>query len=788
MEEKYKILIVDDESGIRVTLNDVFQDMGFLTYLAESGARAEDLARKNLFDVCLLDIKLPDIDGMALLKKIKNQNPNGVYIIITGNATLQSAIDALKDGADAYFVKPIVVEDVLHKIKETLEKRRLLKEIEESEKKYKNLVKNLSEAIIKIDGSGKILFSSPQVFEVTGLYPNEIVGKNLYDFINPSDIEIVRGDILDSFTTDRKLITEFRIKHADGRLRTTSVTGVGVEEISDESFEKIKTMNCILRDITKELESERERNRLYQKISSMNSELEEKIRQRTKELEDTLIALKESQSRFEAILENSPTAIYLKDLDLKYIMVNKYFEELFNVKNEEILGKSDDEIFPDYISEMFRDHDARVLEKGTPMEFEENILREGWSYTFLSTKFLLHNSDGKQYAICSLSTDITERKWAEEAIKENETRFRTLFNNITDGMYIINPRTEKFYLVNKILCDMLGLEDDELTRIKFSEFIDAENYRTIKEFFTNINDRIKLRIREVPVKGISGLFFADIGLNKILLEGDAFVAGEIRDVSKLKKTREALINAKIDAEAANEAKSNFLANMSHELRTPLNAIIGFSELLNEIYGENFNDEQKQYIGNILESGEHLLSLINDILDLSKIEAGKQELYPTEISVTVLIEKTLKLFKEKSLRHAISLEQELDLTDDVIFADEKKIRQVLFNLLSNAIKFTADGGTVGVKVSRVGNSIQISVWDTGIGISKEDIEKLFKPFQQVESALSRNYEGTGLGLHYSKQLVELHGGKIWVESELGKGSRFTFSIPIKVKIDEKNINN
>ncbi|MBI1811740.1 MAG: hypothetical protein HYR78_07420, partial [Nitrospirae bacterium] len=290
-----------------------------------------------------------------------------------------------------------------------------------------------------------------------------------------------------------------------------------------------------------------------------------------------------------------------------------------------------------------------------------------------------------------------------------------------------------------------------------------------------------------------------------------------------------LETALLKSESASRAKSDFLSNMSHELRTPLNSVIGFSEVLTEGLAGSITDEQKEYVLNIWKSGRHLLRLINDIMDLSKIEAGKMELELSDFDLKQLIEGCLLLFKEKSIKHSIGLRSDIPYDTCLITADERKIKQVILNLLGNAFKFMDDGGSVSVqarlvhcsqstvhgeekssqftvhgqsssqftvhssqieKESSAVNSepstvnreladfIEISVTDTGIGISSEDQKRLFQPFQQLESTLTKKYEGTGLGLSISKKIVELHGGRIWVESEEGKGSRFIFIIPIR----------
>jgi signal transduction histidine kinase/DNA-binding response OmpR family regulator len=233
-----------------------------------------------------------------------------------------------------------------------------------------------------------------------------------------------------------------------------------------------------------------------------------------------------------------------------------------------------------------------------------------------------------------------------------------------------------------------------------------------------------------------------------------------------------------ELQRATQHKSDFVANMSHELRTPLNAVIGFSEVLREQMFGPLNAKQEEYVTDILTSGQHLLSLINDILDLSKVEAGKMELELGIFDLRKLLENSLVMVKERALSHGIQLSCEIG--DDIgrIRADERRVKQVVFNLLSNAVKFTPDKGRVGIRARRVNDSVEISVFDTGVGISKEDMPKLFGEFQQLHTGLTNKPEGTGLGLSLTKRFIEIQGGRIWVESVEGKGSTFTFSLPAK----------
>jgi signal transduction histidine kinase/putative methionine-R-sulfoxide reductase with GAF domain len=230
-------------------------------------------------------------------------------------------------------------------------------------------------------------------------------------------------------------------------------------------------------------------------------------------------------------------------------------------------------------------------------------------------------------------------------------------------------------------------------------------------------------------------------------------------------------------EAASHHKSEFLANMSHELRTPLNAVIGFSEvLLQRMFGD-LNAKQDEYLKDVYASGQHLLSLINDILDLSKIEAGRMELAAAPFRLPTALENAVTLVKERATRHGITLELSLDPRLDELMGDERKVKQVLLNLLSNAVKFTPEGGRISVKAGLTDGAVEISVTDSGIGIAPEDQAAIFEEFRQVGSDDARKQEGTGLGLTLARKFVELHGGRIWVESEVGRGSTFTFTLPV-----------
>jgi signal transduction histidine kinase len=267
-----------------------------------------------------------------------------------------------------------------------------------------------------------------------------------------------------------------------------------------------------------------------------------------------------------------------------------------------------------------------------------------------------------------------------------------------------------------------------------------------------------------------------LGLVGLLLAASYLLSRSIR---RAMQQRRLLAEANARIVEANEAKSRFLANMSHELRTPLNAIIGFADVLGQrMFGE-LNAKQTDYVRDIVGSGRHLLSLINDILDLSKVEAGRMVLEPAAFSLRETLGTGVTTLRDRAASHRIALSLDMAPDVDVITADERKVKQVVFNLLSNAVKFTPDGGRVGVTATRTSDEVKVAIRDSGVGIAPGDQAAIFNEFAQTDDG-RHAAEGTGLGLALAKRLVELHGGRIWVESERGKGSTFTFALPLRVE--------
>ena len=406
--------------------------------------------------------------------------------------------------------------------------------------------------------------------------------------------------------------------------------------------------------------------------------------------------------------------------------------------------------------------------------------------------------------------NIIEREQAEAELRKSEEKYYNLFHFSNDAIFTHDLEGNILDVNHKAL-SQLGCTRSEVLQLKVHDLHPPEELEAAKSAFETIN-RDGVVLFETDFKKMNGeVFPCEVSSRIIEMGKDKVVQGIVRDITERRQFEMAqrkvhenleqrvqertveLEKAKKDAEVANQTKSEFLANMSHELRTPLNHIIGFTELiLYQDFG-GLNEIQAEYLNDVHQSSMHLLALINDILDLSKVEAGKLELEMTEVNLSALLNNSLGLVKEKAVKNSIQLAIDLNGVPRNIKADERKLKQIMYNLLSNAVKFTPAGGKVSVHLqppqldnmknytgaSHLNGCVKISVSDNGIGLKSEDLERIFRPFEQVDNSASRRVQGTGLGLSVTKSLVELHGGEIWVESDgVDKGSKFLFMIPIE----------
>jgi PAS domain S-box-containing protein len=396
-----------------------------------------------------------------------------------------------------------------------------------------------------------------------------------------------------------------------------------------------------------------------------------------------------------------------------------------------------------------------------------------------------------------LQQEIKDREKAQRALQTSERQYRLLAENALDVIWIINLSRRAFAYISPSVTHLTGYAPEEALDLPLDQIIAPASLELIRNQLQSqggplsgdetrsswtLNTEIELTRKDGSTVWVenSVSLLKDPGITY------KAIMGVTRDITE-RRQRVEMQQAKTAAEKASQAKSEFLANMSHELRTPLNHIIGFTELVVDQHFGPLNEIQDDYLKDVLHSSHHLLELINDILDLSKVEAGKMEVRREEIELAPLLHSSLIMVKEKSLKQGIHLSVSDAEAPALIQADKRKFKQILYNLLSNAVKFTPDGGEVCLTaVEKPGLNgddalLEISVRDTGIGLDAKNLDRIFNTFEQVESAADRHYEGTGLGLALSRRLVELQGGRIWAESDgQGCGARFIFTLPQQKK--------
>jgi PAS domain S-box-containing protein len=363
---------------------------------------------------------------------------------------------------------------------------------------------------------------------------------------------------------------------------------------------------------------------------------------------------------------------------------------------------------------------------------------------------------------------------------KGDDRFHAIFDAVKDGIFITDPATGHFIDVNKCGCEMYGYDMSEIIGRDIGFLSSGIHPYTLEVAIENSKRATQgeSQVFEWQAKAKNGsLFWIEISITHAEIDKVPAIIAILRDISERKLQDEELVHAAQTLSAASEAKSVFLANMSHELRTPLNAIIGFSDLMRlELFGPLGSSRYREYVEDIHKSGVHLLSLINDVLDLSRLDAGRTPLVEENISLYALVGETCRIVEVQAEQSGLKLIVDVPAGLARLRADERRIRQILLNLLSNAIKFTPAGGTVTVKAFETACGMVLQVCDNGIGIAKADMPRVFERFGQVDSKLSRKYEGTGLGLPLARQLIELHGGALTLESEENGGTVVTILFP------------
>ncbi|HUG76055.1 MAG TPA: PAS domain-containing protein [Burkholderiales bacterium] len=622
-----------------------------------------------------------------------------------------------------------------------------LSELRESEERYALAMRAINEAVYDYDVAGDRIYYSERVYDVLDVDRAFMqTAKDWRTLIHPDDL----ARYLDRFALHIKDRTarfecDYRYRARDGTWRWCRQHGIALRDANGRALRVVGSIG----DIT--------------------------------EFKQTEEALRDSEQRYDFALRAIREGVYDWDIASGRVYYSDRVREVLGFAPDELRTAEDwlGRVYPDDLERYRAAHVEHFKGRSDRFECEYRYRAKDGSWRWARTHGVaLRDGSGRAIRLIGSTGDITRLKHAEEALRQSEERYSIATKVATEGIYEWDVATGALYLSEhaKAFFPKAPLH----TAAAWNSLVhpeDVSSYRhAVVEHFKGLTPRFEHEYRLVSGDG-DYRWVIDRAIAVRDRSGRATkLIGAITDVTRRKLAELELRHAREQAEAANLEKSRFLANMSHELRTPLNAIIGFSEVLKErMFGE-LNAKQSEYVGDIHESGQHLLSLINDILDLSKIEAGRMELELSDFDLRAALEGALALVKERAQRHGLRLILNCPPILRTVSADQRKFKQIMLNLLSNAIKFTPEGGSVAVSMESRAGGVEISVLDTGVGIAPEDQEAVFDEFKQVGRDASLRSQGTGLGLALTRRFVELHGGHIHLDSAPGRGSKFTFTLP------------
>jgi PAS domain S-box-containing protein len=765
-------------------------------------------------NVVILDLSVRDAQNLEIIPKLHSLFPNVAVIAMSDRQDEAMLKRVLSINAQDYLVKSEMTPQLLRwillcavtrqqcqrqksqQILEEIPKNReitLVKQAlsaqRDSEARFRCLSEATFEGIIVHD-NGIILDTNHVVANMTGYEVAELIGKSSFELVTPESQELIRKYILSGYEKPYEVIVVKKdgstfpvemqgkiIPYQGQKMRVVAIRDIRERKRVEEALQKRE--NC-LRKQSKTLVQLAKSKTLQQ--GNLNAALREitEAAAQTIEVERVSVWLYNSDhSKVECVdLYDARTKRHSWGMSLLKANFPAYFQALEEQRSIAAHDACNDnrtqELSEPYLSAFGI---ASLLNApiwlgghlvGVVCHEQISRIRQ-WTVEE-------ENFAGSIADFVTLAIEASERNAAQEALKQSEAEFRAIFERSSVGIGLVDMKA-RIVDTNPALCQMLGYTREELSGKRFTDFIfkqegDLELY---KQLVFGIRDRLEMERRFLHKDHRFVWALVSISIMSSTNGEPEYFLAMIEDITERKQTELELCESKEAAEAGSRAKSEFLATMSHELRTPLNAIMGLSQLLQQEMVGSLNDKQKEYVNCIYSSGEHLLALINDILDLSKVEAGKEELFLSKLLVQELCEYVISTVRDRAEEKGLQLVTEIDEKADTCIADERRVKQMLLNLLTNAIKFTP-AGKVCLEIKKVPQGIKFTVSDTGIGIEQSQFKFLFEPFKQLDSRLNRQYEGTGLGLALTRKLARLHGGDVTVESILGKGSQFTLFLP------------
>ena len=613
--------------------------------------------------------------------------------------------------------------------REIAERKRAEESLHEAERRYRKLFEQSPDGVLIIDPQTAVPVAFNEAAHCQLGYTRDEfakLGVNAYEVIESG--EETRAHIKEALREGR---SDFETRHRtkDGKIRDVFVTAQTIELSGGQMF------YCIYRDIT--------------------------LRKQAEE------ALKASETKYKTLLENLPQKVFLKDRNSVYISCNESYSRDLGIEPEEISGKADYDFYPKELAEKYRKDDKRILESGQPEAIEEKYIEQGQDRWVHTVKTPVKDDAGNPYGVLGIFWDITERKRAEDVARRENAKLSAMISGMEEGV-VFADAADAIVEVNDYFCRFVGKTRTDIVGKRLEDFHKGH----VRERVMDLVARFRSSPGSEPVVLQRPLGGAEVILRFQPIYRDGRYDGVLLNVINVTE----LVEARRQAEAASRAKSEFLANMSHEIRTPMNGVVGMTDLALDT---ELTPEQRDYLNAVKSSADSMMSVINDILDFSKIEARKLDLDPVEFKLRDSLGDTLGTLALRAHEKGLELAYHV-LSDvpDLLVGDARRLQQIVVNLVGNAIKFTEHGEVVARAETESSTedevTLHFTVTDTGVGIPPDKQRLIFEAFAQADGSATRQYGGTGLGLTISSQLVEMMGGRIWVESAPGKGSTFHFT--------------
>jgi PAS domain S-box-containing protein len=754
MSQPVRVLILEDNPNDAELVVGELRRAGFEPDWRRVDTEKDYLANLNDgFDVILSDYAMPGFGGMRALELLKQRGLGIPFIIVSGAMGEDAAVQAMKNGAADYLLKDRIgrlgpaVERVLEQERDLAARKKAERALRASEVSYRRLFEAAQDGILILDvDTGRIIDVNPFLVELLGSSYREIVCKTVGELSPFKDIESNKVML-------ERLQKDGYVRYEDLPLETRDGRHVAVEFVSNvyQVGDK-KVIQCNIRDITARKQAETASNRLV------------------------------------SIVESSNDAIIGKDLNSVITSWNKGAEKIFGYTASEMIGTSIMRLIPADRHDEENQILAKIKRDESVEHFETLRQAKGGRLIDVSiTVSPIKEASGKVIGVSKVARDISGRKRGEEHLRLSETRYRRLFETARDGILILDSNTRKITDANPFMSELLGYPDDELLGKELWEIGLLKDGKASRAAFLELQEKHFIRYENLPLQNKAGpRHDVEFVSNLYDEDGRKVIQCNIRDITARRRAEEQMRDVQTKLEQTNrdllrrtEEIQYFYHTLAHELKTPLTSAREFVSIVIDGLAGELNLTQLNYLRIAKQSCTELAVYINDLLDATRLDTGKLHVELKAVSLAAIIHRAIAVMEPVAAGKKIRLSEELDTHLKDVMADESRIMQILTNLLNNALKFTPEGGAIIVKLGahpKNSECVRISVADTGCGIPKDKIDNLFHRFYQIKKGDTTPEKGVGLGLYLCRELVLLHGGSIWVESVLGRGSTFSFTIP------------